>query len=373
MSADAIEFHPIGGAFTSGLTKAAVKVTEVTGGPKGFSALLYQCPMNVDWDGAPFAYGLDNPADASVPLQVKGGNVVLGNLGDGRGMVWNSKKQEYEHDPQDHFQRNLKPIEHRGLGGSLRDATDNKKGKGLFIDHDFVWTGVKSVKPDDPDVKMYGLWLDQRDALKDKFGRFPVIQKDGSSKGYYLSTSGSAAISAAAQKANAGWQYQQSSYWDASKVPYCVWPSLLGHGVRLGDFGLVIRHRTGRSCGFFFADTGSTTKLGECSGYLVTRVAGSPLDNNDKVSFVVFPMSGSGSAQQGQDLQVRSAVMAQIAKLSGVPNAEELIAFLAMEANPDKKGSLLPLPGSRAAAYDNILRALKEWGFKTARQPINVR
>jgi hypothetical protein len=37
-----------------------VPVVPVTG-PNGFSALIYQCMLNVDWDGSPQAYGLDRP------------------------------------------------------------------------------------------------------------------------------------------------------------------------------------------------------------------------------------------------------------------------------------------------------------------------
>ncbi len=354
MSKTAIEFHKVGN-FTSAFVKT-VTVTEVGGGPSDFVALVYQCKMNVDWDGAPFAYGRDNPRDAKPP-----------------GLVWDSKTQTYQRNGRvDHFQRDLKPIEYRGLAGSLRDATDNKKDHGLFIDHDFKWVGVVSATPGD--AKTNGLWIDDRPELRDRFGRFPVIQQSGPSKGYYVSQSGSAA--------NAGSQFLQSTFWDASEVPYCVWPSMLRSDVRLGDFGLVIGNDTGRSGGFFFADTGSTTKLGECSGNLVTQVAGSPLNNDHLVTFLVFPKSGSGAAKQGQETTIVTKVRAQVSKLSGVPNAEELITFLSLGANPDTFGKTgykgissagyFPVPGTPAATYENIRRGLKEWGFHSARRPIDI-
>jgi hypothetical protein len=47
----------------SGFTNArkhSVTVQAVTG-PTDFSAFVYKCMLNVDWDGAPDAYGLDRP------------------------------------------------------------------------------------------------------------------------------------------------------------------------------------------------------------------------------------------------------------------------------------------------------------------------
>ncbi len=80
------------------------------------SALVYQCKMNVDWDGSPTAYGFDNPRDRTPA-----------------GLVWNSTQQKYVREREDHFQRDFKPLEYPGLKGSLRDATDiSEKNKGLF-------------------------------------------------------------------------------------------------------------------------------------------------------------------------------------------------------------------------------------------------
>lgn len=60
MATDKITFgSPIGG-FTDYVPSHHISVTPVKG-PKGFSAYTYQCWLNVDWDGAHKAYGLDRP------------------------------------------------------------------------------------------------------------------------------------------------------------------------------------------------------------------------------------------------------------------------------------------------------------------------
>jgi hypothetical protein len=93
------------------------------------------------------------------------------------------------------------------------------------------------------------------------------------------------------------------------------------------------------------------------------------------VSFIVFPRSGGGSAKPGQETRINGYVKGEVAKLAGDPNAEEFIRFLAMGADPDSfgKSSYDSIKsGPRASAYEKIRRALREWGFQSARQPINA-
>jgi hypothetical protein len=349
------------GRFTSAFVPV-VKITEVSLAKGGFSALVYQCQMNVDFDGAPTAYGRDNPRDARPAQQ-----------------VWNSANQKFVPNRVDHFQRNLRPLEYPGNSGGLRDATDNvKKGQGLFHDHNFHWVGVVSATRGE--AKANNLWIDDDDFLRDSNSRFPVIQKDGPARGYYVSQSGSFAITPEQQKVP-GAKFQQSSYWNAAEVPYCVWPSMVGHGLSLGDFGLVISNRTGKTGGFFFADTGSTTKVGECSMGLAKDVLG--IKNGDQgtivndgsgMTFIVFPRSGGGRVKAGQQESIQHVVQSRIAKLSGDPYAEELIRFFSMGADPDTFPSQSYdkiKSGVPAANYQNILRGLKDWGFRSARQPID--
>ena len=101
-----------------------IDVLEVHGGPTGASAFIYRCPLNLDLDGAPTTYGLDNP----------GGE--------------NSAKDKT-------LQINLKPLESRpnqisGLGNACGDPDDKSQTKGfnnfLFAhDRNFYWAGLTAV------------------------------------------------------------------------------------------------------------------------------------------------------------------------------------------------------------------------------------
>src|SRR4051812_48955357 len=59
-----------GGRFTARNNSLSLPPTPVTG-PSGFSAIIYRCWLNVDWDGAHKCYGLDRPDEPPqrFPLQ----------------------------------------------------------------------------------------------------------------------------------------------------------------------------------------------------------------------------------------------------------------------------------------------------------------
>ena len=59
--ADKLTFKKIGGSFSD--RYHPVTVWEVSGGPGNFSAFVYQCRLNLDIDGTPVTYGLNNPAE----------------------------------------------------------------------------------------------------------------------------------------------------------------------------------------------------------------------------------------------------------------------------------------------------------------------
>jgi hypothetical protein len=335
MAEDKLNFDKVHGTFTSAFVPY-VSVTKVSGGD--FLALVYQCKFNVDWDGAPKAYGWDNPA-------------TLNNL-----------KQPCR-------QKNLSSIEtgptdpHRPPKG-LRNATSptkdiNKNPIGFGLgSQDFDWVGVVSATKSEAGNRLV---IDDRPVLEARHGKFPVVQNSGDTAGYYVSQSGSFAQS--------GSKYEQSSYWNASSIRYAVWPSVLhSQGLTLGDFGLVIRNQTGNASGFFFADTGSYNILGECSGHLVETVSGSARNNNDTVSFIVFPGSG-GSATPASEGNIEGVVQTQMGYLN-LPNSEELIIFLALGADPDRWKNGYDTSRINRVVYDNIRRGLVANGFRSTRKPI---
>src|SRR5438552_15218259 len=215
--------NPLGG-FTGrspgrGKPRPAVPVIPVKG-PSGFSALVYQCKLNVDWDGAPKAYGLDR---ADTPHQ------------------------------KFPLQKGLKPYEVAANNGSLTNARADDDGHwvGAFAATENEarailrdrYPGFKALKPDEQN-SIFHQFLDTREntvfgSLKDVNGQFPVVQLaelGGQSEGYYVST-----CNAHTGVTDDAWD--QRRYVDASMVPYAALPNL--PGVNLGDFGLVIRTKDG--------------------------------------------------------------------------------------------------------------------------------
>jgi hypothetical protein len=115
--------------------------------------------------------------------------------------------------------------------------------------------------------------------------------------------------------------------------------------VRKGDYGLVIRNRTGDSTAFFFGDTsggeGGSAKLGESSGYVWLALG---QREDEPYSFIVFPGSGSGAADGAALGRMDSVVTAQVSKIVNTGNA------LARRLAPSDPLLL------------NVRRALFDWG-----------
>jgi len=233
----------------------AVSVTSVSfpGKAVGVVAFVFMTRMNIDFDGAPTAYGPEEK-DTLDSLEDAGRNSSYYGL--------------IAVDPTE------------------IDETDTQKPKRLIKDR-------------------YNLVLDPR--YPDKHGQCPVVQQAGdSAPGYFVSTTPVAR----------GSKYKQSSYLDSSKVPYgALSYRLRSKGVQMGDYGLAIRHDTGRCAGFNFlegghgegSDTGLKPgqktlegALGECSYKVFLDIGGKPKtraqkypDNNFPTSFIIFPNSQS--------------------------------------------------------------------------------
>jgi hypothetical protein len=334
MATTDLSFQPAPGHFTS--AGDPVQVTKVSGGPASFSAFIYQCPFIEDNDGAPMAYGWDRPGD---PLQ-----------------------------------QNLRPHEngslrHPSQRGGLTNAVDHPHN--LWHGHDFLWVGVYAATPHF--ARLHGLTVDDREPLRDRRGRFPVVQQPGApAPGYYVSMT--------AQPANPGLpDWDQRRYWDASAVPYAVYAThdWLGTGVDPGDFGLAIRVKTGTYGGFFFADTRSRG-IGECSRCLVRALSPSGAES-DPVSFLVFPGSRSGPALGPAHSHITGALVSQLGKALPASNAEALTRFLALGANLNRFEHALR-QGARAVSemrdkFEVFRRVLINFGvqFPTGDFPARTR
>jgi hypothetical protein len=313
-----IKFESAGVMFnTSNGKPLTIQVTKVSGGSAKFMAYIYQCHLNEDIDGAPMAYGWDNPTNLFAPGP--------------------------------HIQRNLHPIENGskkfpGQQNGLMNAasTDGK----LWVNHLFHWAGVMAATPDEARA---GNWvIDRRAPLRDVNGRFPVVQGPGApAPGYYVSTSGQPADASITDQGN------QNRYINASEIPYAVYANNWKYKlpkVLLGDFGVAIRNNTGVSCGFFFGDTGTNDHVGESSQKLFRTLSPSGY-NEDLVSFIVFPGSGAGFSTAAQRMaRLDWRVSIELERLNLVPNSQELIKRLA-----------------HGGQEQNIKRGLQAAGFQPPR------
>ncbi|MGC2656879.1 MAG: hypothetical protein WA324_02805 [Bryobacteraceae bacterium] len=261
------------------------------------SAFVYVCPLNVDWDGAPDAYGLDR---AGVPGQT--------------GL-----------DPRENPKKRT-----GGLGNARRGADWGQEWVGIYncsreqaihILRQYGLIPPKPAKgPDHLSAASQGIlkrfWDNRtetayRHSLENTAGdgNFPIVQiaeiPTTMKTGYYVSTT--------------SWRDKSKDFWDpnayldASAIPYSVLPAL--SGVKLGDYGLVIRNQTGAStpyvCGDSSGAKNGSHRLGECSGAVYLAVG---RENEGAFTFIVFPGSGGGTvANTGA---AGTAVRNQLAKLS---------------------------------------------------------
>ena len=324
MATDKLVFGDSLGGFTARAKSLSIRPTRVSG-PSGFSAFIYQCWLNVDWDGAHKCYGLDRP---------------------------DTPAQKFP------LQKNLQPWERWDFHhGSLNNARVGGKSSNPWSSivvktHRAAWDLLAqncsgwNVLNEVSRQNIFNQFWDNRTStpfgsLKDGGNdRFPIVQlreMDQPAPGYYVSTSHAFVGTYSASR-----EWDQNLYWDAGVVPYGVVPKL--PGVRKGDFGLVIRNKTGDSTPFFFGDTAGadgTTKLGESSGFVYVTLGES---EDEAYSFIVFPGSGSGSADGEALGRMDLAVRGQLLKNAKTGNA------LAQRLSPRDPHLL------------NVRRALFEWG-----------
>ncbi len=302
-----------------------------------FSAFIYTCTMlNVDWDGAPNAYGLDRPG---FPDQTgldpwespaHGGRLKWARLGGSMSKEW------------------------VGLLAVTKDkAIDILRQSGLIPPAPKNGPDVLSQTSKDLLAKF---WDNRGDADSKETvptegslenvrgdGKFPIVQiaemQTTKRKGYYVSTT-----SAPADRSKKEWD--PARYLDASTVPFMVVPALTG--VKMGDFGMVIRNATGAAAAFVCGDssgsTNGSTVLGECSGAVFIAMG---KQNEGKFSFIVFPSSGTGSITGARAAE--TAVRSRMGILTG-SDADDLGRQLSGDIT------------SNFVVYNNIRKGMSQLG-----------
>jgi hypothetical protein len=319
-SMNEIDFDPIAAQFTDRRNNP-VKVTKVWG-PKNFVALAFQCPLNVDFDGSSTCYA---PPDSAL-----------------------------QHDDDLRWARSDTP-----------PAT-------------WRWVGLIALTHDDA-VRL-GVDIDERDdakdahgtlfPLKDADGKYPVKQRlNGRLTGYYVSTTATSPDPALLRRE----PWNPGAYWNSQEVRYgALSGGLKDLGVRMGDFGLIIRKSTGASSHFFFADAGSDdgphrTRVGECSARIWKD-----FDRNNEIDdcFLVFPGSGPGGAVPGIQTTSADKVRKQMQGFAEAGNRDLLALFLALGADLQRYRETIrqAVNTNRDARllvndYTKVMTALRKGGY----------
>ncbi len=305
-----LKFETIHGSW-KGNDYPSVAMTSVSVGAGRPVAFVFMTHMNIDFDGAPNAYGPPekHPLDSLDNAGRHGGSGYYGLVAVDPNAVM----------PGDHQKRKFKDV--------------------LKLDSRF------------PDTK----------------GRVPVVQKDGPYAGFYVSTTSKRSASGSRSP------YEQSHYIDSGSIAFSALSYGLQHqGVGDADLGIAIRHDTGRQASFTFLGGEGHGKgspnagaVGECSYKVFLDIGGKPktsaqkyVNNNFPTTFIVFPGSK----------------VSQLSRISVADNAEDFAAFVAIQAHVDGRGRgqsgvpafLKYVAGGRTPKpvnYDKVAASLRPWGY----------
>jgi hypothetical protein len=280
-------------------------------------AFVFLTHMNIDFDGAPNAYG----------------------------------------PPEKHP---LDSLDHAGQNTSYYGLVAIKPDEGVEVSVPKQGKQKKLLK------ELYNLKLDDR--FPDSHGRLPVVQQGGTFDGFFISITSRATRSLAGAN-----RFQQSSYINSAGVAYgALSRRLQDKGVGFGNYGLAIRHDNGRQAGFVMMDGGHTSgrdvgSVGEVSYRVFLDVGGPPKtasqsvpNNNFPTTFIVFPNSPASK-------------LPFLAKADNAGDLPMLLAFAEQAGYADRSGkSGKPLldewvAGGRTGApprnYKHVLAALRSAGF----------
>ncbi len=337
-----------------------VPVFHVSGGVGDFDAFVYQCRLNLDIDGAPTTYGLDNPDnDEQSDLH------PLENYKPT--LRWITKdKRGHQHV---HIKK-LTEMERQkiGLANAAGSPGNGELGHQNFQrgNRRFYWAGVKSLTRSQADRS--GMTIDDRPELEAglrgyvKKGRpivlapvgegyFPVLQTDsgpsaGPAPGYYFSTTSA--------------HTDGDNSLDATVVPYAVWANNWAHTsgkhrVTIGDVGLAIVNNTGNASPFLYGDSGTQNKVGECSQKLQDALGGG--DDPGLVTFIAFPKSGHGSmVGLNPEANIPFTVQLKLDRLAD--NASHLARHIVHAKDGNGTDGMT---ADQTGRYEIIMKALDQW------------
>jgi hypothetical protein len=339
-----------------------ITITRIEHKAAGFKAYAYQCSLEEDLDGAPEAYGLNNP-DPVDP----------------------------EHNPATDQQHDIEMLE-----SSISNAADPYPNCDYALTHKsvpasqrpvFQWVGMYATTP--TEARRDGLSIDQRGFLEargwrddhdvlhalaaGKEGKYPVIQPfqgryGGSNSiigapGYYVSTTSG--------KINPDLDpWDQLRYIDATDIPYAAWAKWWHHyGVDLGDFGLALRYNSAAHSGFVFGDSGSG-KVGEISRKLFETLA--PGRDNEPREFTFLVYRGSRvhtAVSPPTNPAVQEKAKFWTTRLSAIYGNEVVPLFLSCGADMDRFNRYRAKKLSAAEQtiadqrYQRTLAVMQRYGF----------
>jgi hypothetical protein len=256
-------------------------------------------------------------------------------------------------------------------GPPSKNPLDSLSNAGRFDGN----TGYYGVAAVDPKTRLTNVWSPPKKApdsvrvdpaFPDKLGRCPVIQvSPDPAPGFYVSTT-------SRSSGKNSDPFTQLHYLDASAVPF---HALSGHLERLGvahdEFGLALRHDVYKTASFRqLGGEGhaNSSALGECSYKVFLDIGGTPkkpsekyANNNFQTSFILFP----GSKQSQLNAISTGANADDLAVFLAFQRKKDSLV-LGQSAVPDFKAYVKGGRVTKPDGWGRIAHALQPWGYNVA-------